>query len=212
MGESVMLTDDEVVALATTVGETWPGGLPTVSSDLESMAEAEFRGNRSLFARQLIGDDAVGHSEERRLWDDALSATGRVFVYLGDDQYRRANWGLSSTHYVADGDWVLETLSPVGIHRLSRVPLDDHKAFFAALFEGALTAGPAGNVGPGEPVAICMLGQGSKAAVLLAVGADKARAGDVVVAEGHPVPISELEEVGTSDAAIDLLIEAVLLS
>ncbi len=50
---SVLLTDDEVVALAVDLAAPWRGSLPTVEVTTEGLRQAAFRGMRSLGVRGL---------------------------------------------------------------------------------------------------------------------------------------------------------------
>jgi hypothetical protein len=86
---TIVLTDDELVAIAVEQGAEWFGNLPTVeTSDVTHLANASARGFRSLTVRSLLS--AKGES---RLDSTLLAALGPavgnrpdVFAYLADSR------------------------------------------------------------------------------------------------------------------------------
>lgn len=136
------LTDDEVVAIAVDRSGAWAGALPTVDTDqAESLAAAAFRGQRSLVVRNLIDDAGELDTALAELTGPAVSSQDLVSVYLGDAEFQRASWGLATTHYRSTG-WMLETVTVLGVHRLSREPVESHRTYFHALLSAAVTDGP----------------------------------------------------------------------
>jgi hypothetical protein len=140
--DPLLLTDDEVIALAADRGVLWPAGLPSVDVDVpEAVSAATFRGNRALVARGLRTDDGSSSAETVAL--AVLTATHRTTVELVDDDGSIASYGISSAHHrTPDGRWCFEVVTPLGIHQLAIVPVEDHAAYLRALIEAAVSAGP----------------------------------------------------------------------
>lgn len=178
---ALLLTDDEVVALACARSVAWPGGLPTVDDeDRSQLLAAAFRGDRSLLVRGLRRPDNPD-SEAETLADAVIGSPARITVYLGDSTFARATWGLASSHYGGGDEWVLETISPVGIHRFDRQPVDDHLGYLGALLAGGVEAGPKPDqsavvTAEGGPEWLCMLSESATTTTLVA-----ARHGEVVL-------------------------------
>lgn len=211
MSDHVLLTDDEVVALAAGRSDAWPGGLPTIDANSrEELVAAAFRGSRSLLVRRtgaIGGPDPVVES----IADSVLGALGRVVVYLGNQEFRRASWGLSSLHHCTGDGWLLETISPVGIHSLGLRPVEEHRAYLAALLRGAIDAGPDQEVGASsgaESEWLCMLGEGPARSVLAVARRGVLLIGDVDVVEGWP-RVSKSLEPSNPKTAIGRLVASV---
>lgn len=188
MTDPLLLTDDEVAALAATRSATWPGGTPTLDlADHEQAAAAAFRGSRSLLVRGLRGEVGQG-SEVEAMAEVAISAAGAITVYLGSSDFRRVGWGLASSHYAGDSDWLLETISPVGIHRLGWQPAHDHLVFLEALLQAAVDAGPetAGETTKTQAEWLCMLAVGPRGATLTAAKRGSIVIGPVELDDGRP--------------------------
>ena len=207
---AVLLTDDEVVALACARSAAWPGGLPTVDhEDPEQLRSAAFRGDRSLLVRRLRRPDSPD-SEAETLADAAIESTRRFTAYLGTAAFARATWGLASSHYGDGAAWVLETISPVGIHRLGWRPVDEHLAYLAALLAGVFESGP--GPGPsddapapeGGPEWFCVLCETGSATTLVAARRGEVLSGPVETVDGTPRPAGVLAPVDLATAVTQL--------
>ena len=191
-GRAVLLTDDEVVAVAVDLKTHWPGALPTVASDdRTSLAATSSRGHRSLLVRDLLVDGSVGGSRGPGPATAVAGATAHVTVFLADDTFERASWGIASTHYPTAGGWVLGTISPTGVHHLSPQPEEDQRRYMAAILDGAPRFGPTASSGddtagaetgqsrsrPAQPTSVCVLAVGPEGPLMAT-----ARRGEVGVA------------------------------
>ncbi|MDY7540846.1 hypothetical protein QN345_10105 [Cryobacterium sp. 10I1] len=86
---TIVLTDDELVAVAVEQRSEWLGNLPTVSaSDAADLLKASARGYRSLAVRSLLSANSPGDS---RLAPELLVAVGSavgqrplLYVYIAD--------------------------------------------------------------------------------------------------------------------------------
>lgn len=155
----IELTDDEVAALAVDRQGAWPSGLPTVDiSSAENLGAAVFRGQRSLLVRGLL-DEGVPVASLQDVADIAVDAPDYLLVYLSDQELERASWGIASTHY--RGSWLLETVTPVGVHRLETRPRDEHQAYVRALVAAALVEGPADDEAVPYALAVASIARGA---------------------------------------------------
>ena len=141
----LLLTDDEVVAVALDRGTFWPGGLPTVAADDPAdLAAASNRGHRSLLVRGLLGDTGrITPGGSLAVATEVAGAAAHVSVFLADDDYRRASWGMASSHFPTATGWVLETITPTGVHHLTVHDADEHRRYLEAVLDSASRLGPA---------------------------------------------------------------------
>ena len=210
MTEILLLTDEEVVALAAAREAAWPGGIPTVEGTERAVREAAFRGGRSLYVRGLSTDDGGLTQGLSDLVEIVIGGRSRIVGYLGDAEYRRNGWGMASTHYVAptDRDWIFETVSPVGVHQLAQQPIETHRSHLETVLQAAFGLGPEQGAGPGEPAEwLCLLAEGPELGVLVA-----ARRGEVRVVElepGDEVSVTRDDPAESVGAAIEQLFGAV---
>jgi hypothetical protein len=118
------LTDDEAVALATFLPDPWRAPLPTVDrTSRESLAQAVYRGRRSLVVRDLAESDGTpaGAAAEvlKRL------ATGlRAFFLFADEA---GNWlphGITVYLYgsTLEAIEVSQTIADAGVHYFRLAP------------------------------------------------------------------------------------------
>jgi hypothetical protein len=122
MISSLLLTDDEVIALAAVVGRPWPIGLATVASTAEALREAGVRGVRSLAVRGLLAANPTSepthviHPELEALVVGFLAAPSHVGAYLApaDEPDRLA--GASITAARSDSDWLMVSTTAQGVH------------------------------------------------------------------------------------------------
>lgn len=138
------LTDDELVAIAVDLSGPWFGGLPTVDVDSEeSLAAAALRGHRSLLVRELLNADGELEGDLPALAGRQVGSRDFITVYIGDAEHARASWGIASTHYRAS-EWILETVTVLGVHSLTVQPTESHRSYFKSLVATALSAGREG--------------------------------------------------------------------
>ena len=135
----VLLTDDEIVALAGSAGSSWPLPLLTVASDSRAIKAAAFRGLRSLIVRGLatplqrglttIAPDLAG------LIAHAAAATSVSIAHVsGMDAAGLA--GASVAAFSADGRVVRDVVNVTGVHAIEDSNIADSRS---ALREFAFT-------------------------------------------------------------------------
>ena len=121
-----VLTDDEVIALAIRINQTWPSALPTVdTSDLAAVEAAAERGTRSLVVRDLLGVRGIDElaTSLARIVDGVFTGRPALATYLADQSYRYVAAGFASAHFAIDDDmWLTEVTVPTGVHYLRMVP------------------------------------------------------------------------------------------
>ncbi len=179
MTESLLLTDEEVVALAARHDSAWPGGIPTADGTESAVREAVFRGDRSLYVRGLRSDDGGLTPGLADLLDAVLNSHRRIVGYLGDADYQRDGWGMASAHYAAADDWVFEAVNPLGIHEFVHRPRDEHRSYMETSLQAALDGGPDQLSGRGDsPAWFCLLADTPEGGLIAA-----ARRGDLRLAE-----------------------------
>jgi hypothetical protein len=208
----IALTDDEVAALAVEFVGPWPTGMPTVlETDPGAVTAASFRGRRSLVVRGLVDDAGEIDSALLSLCSIIPAGGASILVYLADAAFDLAGWGVLSGHYPSEESWVLETLSPTGIHHVSRVPAIDHCVYLEALLLGAEQAGPetAGSGGREvkSPALLCALARGPGGAVLAAARHGEIVIGGVSLGNERVVPDRALS-LTTAHDAVSALVEA----
>lgn len=145
MSDRIILTDDEVVALAARVQKPWPSPVPSVDvADVSAVQIAAARGFRSLIARGLITDVAT-HAIDQSL--DAmvrpvLQGTLMVATHLVDDSLAYSVAGLATAGYSDAGDkWVSEVITPDGSHYLQHESGETCRRLTRELVENAFTHG-----------------------------------------------------------------------
>lgn len=181
----LVLTDDEAVAIGIDFDRPWRTALPTVSmDDLNELRAASFRGHRSLAARGLLTDGGAFDPPMSALCSMALTTDAFITVYLADDAYLLAGWGVMSGHYPASDGWVFESVNPVGIHRLTTLPAAEHRAYFEALLGGAEESGPAGGGEDGGAKWLCVLATAPASSALAVARRGSVHVGPVNFVEG----------------------------
>jgi hypothetical protein len=185
--DDLVLTDDEVVAVSFELGEPWPGGLPTVRiDDPAALQGASFRGHRSLVVRGLLSEDGTLDESAAGTCSEIAGADTYLIAYLADEAFRPAGWGIMSGHYPSPAGWLFESVNPVGIHRLVRLPADDHRAYFEALLTGAQRSGPTPrDESAGQAAWLCVLSVAPGACNLAAARQGEVYAGPAMVVDGN---------------------------
>jgi hypothetical protein len=198
--DELLLTDDEVVAIAEGLRIRWPGGAPTVDDAGDAIEAAAFRGNRSLLIRR---HRTAGPDDVARLVEELAAARGRITAYVADDRSMRASWGIASTHYATGASWVLETVNGVGIHRFVRDGIDAHRAYLVALLDAVVALAP-----ETDDERLCVLAQGDGGAILCTARRGIVDVGGVEVVDGTPQP-TESVTVVTPEQAVERLVAVV---
>ena len=114
MESTLVLTDDELVSIAADADAPIPVALPTVDVDDEyAVAAAVVRGQRSLFVRELIGEEDDSRIAQLQL---GLSGRARLSCYVGDRTLSRFV-PVPATTWLPVGDGFLRIHEgPVGTH------------------------------------------------------------------------------------------------
>lgn len=151
--EQLLLTDDEVIAIAARRESFWPTVFPSVDvEDRDALVNATFRGLRSLVARELADDAAVPVASVAKLADTACGRTDVISVYVGDDGFQRASLAMASAHYRSGNEWLLETISPAGLHGFSWCSQENTVRYLQMLLDAALLAEVPKSAEPDAPL------------------------------------------------------------
>jgi hypothetical protein len=162
---NILLTDDEVVALAAVLERPWPTGLRTVVSTTDGMRDAGLRGLRSLAVRGLLSGDPteapgyVVHPDVASVIDGFVTAELRVGAYVAPAAAPDALAGAAITAAAFGEGWSLDVTTVQGVHafrRASRLDVLDALAGLAEkTYDGTLLAGV------GDPRAhVCVIRHG----------------------------------------------------
>lgn len=204
--DALELTDDEVVAVAVDDGHYWPVDLRTVATSAESLREASFRGHRSLAVRGLLRPDGRLDVAAAAVCAGVVGTEAFVTVYLAGADMRAAGWGTVSAHYPGDRDWVLDVTTPIGVHRISRQPVEDHRSYLEAMLSGAEQAGPEGQGGgPERPQWLCAVAVAPVGAQLAVARRGVIHAGPATLADDGALRPGALEAISASHAATLLI-------
>ena len=199
----LLLTDDEVAAVAAMTGGVWPSPLPTVDvRDPEALLSATFRGMRSLEVRNLIGADGLASDE---LADAAIvpPRLDMTCVFLAKADLNRAAWRYSSTHYRETDGWLVEGVDSIGVHRLGRVTGAERREALRSLFEAACSGSlDAGETSEASRLVVMEVRDGRPTAVVTAQPGGLARGevdldGDQIVVRGELAGISLADALET---------------
>jgi hypothetical protein len=121
--------------------------LPTVDvTSTEALAAATFRGVRSLRLRDLVdGDGEPG--DALSIVVDVAGRTDMTAIFLATEEFERAGWVLSSTHYPLDDGWLIEAVDGTGVHQFDSVTDVERADVLRTLVGLATTGDLAGAVG-----------------------------------------------------------------
>ncbi|MEA5456400.1 hypothetical protein SPF06_16825 [Sinomonas sp. JGH33] len=152
MTQGLLLTDDEIVAVAMRWGRDWKASLPTLALDDDAeLIRASARGHRSLFVRGLLGgpnNEELSNQVEQAL-GSAVGTLPELIGYAANSEDLRAATGLRFALFSTDaGEKVLVVTLPNGINEISRVSPADAQDFISTF-----AAGP-GKVGAGSPAVV----------------------------------------------------------
>lgn len=138
-----MITDDEAVAVAVDHESFWPSQLPTVDADdAEQLLAAALRGFRSLAVRGAITPDG-DLGPELALAESVVGSTPRFSLFLSHSQDVGTSLLPLSAHIdPGEGrDWVLDRISPLGVHVLSSHPRQEHLDYLEYACRDVLESG-----------------------------------------------------------------------
>jgi hypothetical protein len=184
----IVLTDDEVVAVAVQESQPWPVALPTVpNGDPDALAAASFRGHRSLSVRGLLNDEGGLTLSIASLCSGIPGADSFLAVFLADNSFQRAGWGVMSCHYPSTAEWIVESINPLGIHRIARIPTSEQRSYLSAMLSGGQHAGPIADSSgvDGTPTWLCVMSVAPRGCVLAAARKDEIYAGEAILREGE---------------------------
>jgi hypothetical protein len=137
------------------------------------------------------------------------SATGRLTVYLGDENFRRASWGLTSVHYIHGQSWLFEAVNVAGLHSFELLPETDHASYLAALLDAVRGRGPESQeAGAGEATQLCMLAVGPIESTLVTAKRDAVTVARAEV-EGGRIHTIGLQSEVTAATATERLLQTV---
>lgn len=161
---SLVVTDDELVAIAYLAGQPWTRPLATVDvADEDSLLMAVGRGLRSLSLRGIVDDEARLSTEA----DHVVATLGRAVrlaaTSVTEEYHQRPDVERLELVEGEDG-WYAVTAAPGGVWRFSPVELELAKEFFSQL---AAAYVPADEVG-----------------LLLGQNADRSSRGCILVGDG----------------------------
>jgi hypothetical protein len=141
---TVLLTDDEVVAISLEGRLTWPTPLPSVELDESGIARSQQLGLRSLVVRGLLDSaarppgvapeisDIVRTVAEAPSWVAAyVASTGSPTKLAGDSTYV----------YRAEPSWLLDAVSPGGIHQIGATTNENAEELIVALAKNVFDFG-----------------------------------------------------------------------
>ncbi|MEW5808619.1 MAG: hypothetical protein AB1925_04120 [Actinomycetota bacterium] len=130
MTDTVLLTDDEIVAVCAVDGRPWPLGLMTVEPTAVEMAKAGMRGMRSLLVRRYADQGsadapAVMDTVVARYVAAFLDADRRVGAYVAPSSDPVTLGGASVTAVRSGEDWLLDSTTAAGVHALRMASADE---------------------------------------------------------------------------------------
>jgi hypothetical protein len=139
-----LLTDDEIVALATKSDRPWQFPLLTVRTDVPAaVAAAALRGLRSLIVRGLAAVDSEGIAVDASLVNDykLVASAPRILLAHASPADSVAASGSAVIVFYGDAGVYADTMTVVGIHALRQVTHEEAlsaiKSFAMTAFEGS---------------------------------------------------------------------------
>jgi hypothetical protein len=174
MEDTVLLTDDEIVALCAADGRPWPLSLATVEPTTEELTRSGVRGMRSLLVRRLAGGnaDAPGVRPHELIARDVsafLDSHERVGAYIAPASDHSILGGAAVTAARTSDGWVLDTSTAAGVHALRPATAEEAAEAVLALAEPAYS----GELFHGADDAtawVCVIRFGSDAQQTIALG------------------------------------------
>ncbi len=147
---NLVLTDDEIAAVAFELHVAWPAPLPTVATQLEDLGRAAARGRRSLLVRELAGSSEGSVTIDVQVADAVQRAADSrcVVAWVASvDQPARLAGSSTVIYRRQDGDLV-DLTSGTGIHRLRTNVAEESEALVLAIAKNVFDFGFAGKPDP----------------------------------------------------------------
>ncbi|PQE00382.1 hypothetical protein CYL16_12235 [Mycobacterium sp. EPG1] len=188
MQESVLLTDDEIVALCAIDGRPWPLGLITVEAAAVEVARAGMRGMRSLMIREYVrevnGSAPEMNAVIAQFITTFLTSPNRVGVYVAPVTDPATLGGASVTAASSPDGWVVDSATAAGVHAIRAVSpheaLEAVSTLIVQAQSGTLFAEEA------DPARwICVASAGSERVIVDGGGAASALVRKGVLESGH---------------------------
>jgi hypothetical protein len=141
----LLLTDDELVAVAVEQSKAWPTGLPTVDvADERALLTAALRGRRSLAVRGLVGPAVAGNEVLDAVGRNAVAAERFVCLYVRAVDGTRAADSVNVNAYPHGAGWLAETVSDIGVHQFAPLSTAEFRTLCHGLAQAAFDRGLAG--------------------------------------------------------------------
>lgn len=129
MAQGILLTDDEIVALAALLGRPWPTGLATVAATADELTRAGMRGVRSLTIRGILTADAEfgysAHPGVSAVIETFLCAPRRIGAYIAPASAVETMAGASITAVPVAGIWWIDSATAQGVHGFRQAEADE---------------------------------------------------------------------------------------
>ncbi len=154
----VVLTDDEIVAVALERHLAWPVPFPTVATDIDHLAAAAARGRRSLIVRGLAIPTNSGVVVSADLIDTMEQAASSrcVMAWVASIEASAVLAGSSTAIYRRPSGDLIDLTSAIGIHDIRAVSTGDADAIVVALAKNVFDFGFAG---PANPAIRLLIGE-----------------------------------------------------
>ncbi|NDJ91776.1 hypothetical protein [Mycolicibacter kumamotonensis] len=137
MAQGILLTDDEVVALAALLGRPWPTGLATVATTAQELSQAGKRGVRSLIIRGIVTADAESgyttHPGVSAVIETFVNASQRIGGYIARSAALETMAGASLTAVPVAGIWWIDAATAQGVHGFRQAEAEEVLAAIAEL-------------------------------------------------------------------------------
>lgn len=143
LNQTLLLSDDEIVAVAARLGGEWKTGLPTVdAADPKDLIRAAARGNRSLAIRGLLAAEGALKPRILDRLSQAVGAVPQQEGYVADASDLQLPAGLRFAVFDTGPQAKLLVLTlPNGVNEVSVLPRTTVRELIGALIEGAQQAG-----------------------------------------------------------------------
>lgn len=167
---NLVLTDDEIAAVAFECHVAWPAPLPTVTAALDDLSRAAARGRRSLLVRELASPIEDSVSIDAQVVDAIQRAADSRCVVTwvaSSDQPARLAGSSTVIYRRQDGDLV-DLTSGTGIHNLRTNDAAESEALLLAIAKNVFDFGFAGN--PQSTARLVVGALDGKVALLISAG------------------------------------------
>ncbi|MBS9535728.1 hypothetical protein KIH27_19255 [Mycobacterium sp. M1] len=129
MAQGILLTDDEIVALAALSGHPWPTGLATVPAAAGELSRAGQRGIRSLVIRGIVTADAESgytvHPGVAAVIETFVRAPRRIGAYIAPVDAVEVMAGAAIIAVPVAGIWWIDSATAQGVHGFRQADTDE---------------------------------------------------------------------------------------